>query len=89
MKRGSTKARVDREDAEHERVRQLSYAAVADGLRFPPEELLELLFIVAEASESHRESLIRTIAEETYPESEAGSAGIRQMIERARKEGAR
>lgn len=81
-----TRAELDDQwERDVERARELSYSAVAGGLRFEPEELLELLFIVLRQDEGERQSLIRRIAEETYPEGIEGSGAIARAIEQAQK----
>jgi hypothetical protein len=88
MKAKARKVREEHEQFEldHERVRELAFGAVADGLRFEPEQLLELLFIVIR-NEDNRDALIQAVAEETYPLGVEGSAAIEKMIERAKKGG--
>jgi hypothetical protein len=87
MSRRKTRDELEQLESDYERVKELAFDACADGLRFEPEQLLELLYIVINNTDN-RDSLILAIAEETYPLGVKGSEAIAQMIESAKKGGA-
>lgn len=68
------------------RAREIAFDLVLDGIAVPPEEVLELIFIVLKYEDrpSERRTLIEEIAEELYPQTSEGSKAIENLIARQR-----